>query len=300
MSAQTMKIYSIISKIEQVLEDSPKTKFGGAGKKVVEVDELFDLLGDLKVTIPEDIRRASGIIAEEANTLSDADERAEEIVATAQQEANELMDKAQQTAERIYNKAVAEYEAMINETNVYREATARAERILSESEDSANAIIDGAKSYADDILADVQRYFKDYIGMINNNRSELGARPRPKTDVTLDDLVKPAQPMQKPAQQSVPRPASQPVSEPQPVQKPAQQSAPRPMPQPKSEPEPTYDDEDYYQEEKPKKLGWFRRMWEGDSEDEYDDEGQPKKKRRKLFEFVDRDDEDEYDDYDDE
>ena len=75
-SAQTMKIYSIISRIEQVLNDSPKYKLGGGNKKIVEVEELFDLLGDLKVTIPEDIRRASGIIAEETNILGDANEQA--------------------------------------------------------------------------------------------------------------------------------------------------------------------------------------------------------------------------------
>lgn len=51
--AQTMKIYSIIARIEEELEESPRTKFGGSSnKRVVEIDRLFDLLGDLKVTIP--------------------------------------------------------------------------------------------------------------------------------------------------------------------------------------------------------------------------------------------------------
>ena len=57
-SAQTMKIYSIISRIEQELEERPRTKFAGAtNKRIVEIVRLFDLLSDLKVTIPEDIRR---------------------------------------------------------------------------------------------------------------------------------------------------------------------------------------------------------------------------------------------------
>ena len=76
-SAQTMKIYSIISRIEQELEESPRTKFAGAtNKRIVEIDRLFDLLSDLKVTIPEDIRRATGIIAEADNTIRDAKENA--------------------------------------------------------------------------------------------------------------------------------------------------------------------------------------------------------------------------------
>lgn len=78
-NAQSMKIYSILSHIEQVLTESPKYKLGGGNNRhVIEIDELLDLLGDLKVTIPEDIRRASGIIAQEEAILSDAREQAEE------------------------------------------------------------------------------------------------------------------------------------------------------------------------------------------------------------------------------
>ena len=71
-----MKIYSILSRIEQELEESPKTKFGAQNKRLVEIDRLFDLLGELKVTIPEDIRRATGIISEAENTIRDAKDSA--------------------------------------------------------------------------------------------------------------------------------------------------------------------------------------------------------------------------------
>ena len=75
-SAQTMKIFSIINRIKQELEESPRSKFGGTNKRVVEVDRLLDLLEDLKVVIPEDIRRATGIISEAENTIADAKESA--------------------------------------------------------------------------------------------------------------------------------------------------------------------------------------------------------------------------------
>ena len=97
-SAQTMKIYSIISRIEQELEESPRTKFAGAtNKRIVEIDRLFDLLSDLKVTIPEDIRRATGILAEANNTIRDARENAKDMVEQAQQEADQIMGQAQRT-----------------------------------------------------------------------------------------------------------------------------------------------------------------------------------------------------------
>ena len=179
-SAQTMKIYSIISRIEQVLNDSPKYKLGGGNKKIVEVEELFDLLGDLKVTIPEDIRRASGIIAEESNILGDANEQAEETISKAKADAEDLMRQAQEAAEKVYNQSVQEYEALVSEESVYQEAVARAKQMQQEAMDNANAITNGSRQYADDMLADVQRYLNDYIKMLNTNREELNVQALPE------------------------------------------------------------------------------------------------------------------------
>ena len=63
---------------------------------------------------------------------------------------------------------------------------------------------------------------------------------------------------------------------------------------------------------KPKKKGWFKRMLEGDDdEDEYEDDSdwseddepvkktKPEKKRHKLFEIVEVDDDEDDEDYDD-
>jgi cell division septum initiation protein DivIVA len=179
-SAQTMKIYSIISRIEQVLNDSPKYKLSGGNRKIVEVGELFDLLGDLKVTIPEDIRRASGIIAEESNILGDANEQADEIVNKAKADAEDLMQQAQEAAEKVYNQSVQEYEALVSEESVYREAAERAKQIQQEAIDNANTITNGSRQYADDMLADVQRYLNDYIKMLNANREELNGQVAPE------------------------------------------------------------------------------------------------------------------------
>ena len=64
-SAQTMKIFSIINRVRQEIEDSPKNnRAKEPNSRIVNADRLLDLMEDLKVVIPEDIRRANGIIAE--------------------------------------------------------------------------------------------------------------------------------------------------------------------------------------------------------------------------------------------
>jgi vacuolar-type H+-ATPase subunit H len=173
-SAQTMKIFSIINRIKQELEESPRSKFGGGNKRVVEVDRLLDLLEDLKVVIPEDIRRATGILSEAENTIADAKENAVEIVEQAHQEADTILGQAQSQADSIRADARAEFEHRVGESEVYKEAFTRASGIAAEAEENATAIYNGARKYADEILVDLQRYLAEYHQMIEANRKELG------------------------------------------------------------------------------------------------------------------------------
>lgn len=70
---QNLKIYDIIDQLEDLIENSPKPKLSGsATKRTVDVEEVFDLLGDLKTTIPEDIRRANSLMIEAQNTIDSA------------------------------------------------------------------------------------------------------------------------------------------------------------------------------------------------------------------------------------
>ena len=97
---QTMKIYSILSKIEQLLDESPRPKFSnGTERRIIDLDEFNGLLEELKTQIPEDIRRAGGIIHERENTLRDAREQAKETVEQAEAEAESLRKQAQEAAE---------------------------------------------------------------------------------------------------------------------------------------------------------------------------------------------------------
>ena len=174
-----MKIFSIINRIKQELEESPRSKFGGGNKRVVEVDRLLDLLEDLKVVIPEDIRRATGILSEAENTIADAKENAIEIVEQAHQEADTILSQAQAHADSIRADAQAEFDHRVGESEVYKEAFTRASGIAAEAEENATAIYNGARKYADEILVDLQRYLAEYHQMIEVNRKELGVDEMP-------------------------------------------------------------------------------------------------------------------------
>ncbi len=194
-----MKIFSIINRMKQEREESPRSKFGGPSKRVVEVDRLLDLLEDLKVVIPEDIRRASGIISEADNTIRDAKETADEIVEQAHQESDTVLSQAQMEADSIRSNAQAEFESRVCESEVYKEAYERASTVAAEAESNATAIYNGARKYADDILVDLQRYLAEYHQMIDQNRRELG--------VADDPQPQPAEQVQAPQNRRSMRPA---------------------------------------------------------------------------------------------
>ncbi|MDL2218116.1 hypothetical protein LJC27_05605 [Christensenellaceae bacterium OttesenSCG-928-M15] len=247
----SLRIFTIISQIEQLLESAPKPKLGAGGRRLVDVDEIYDLLGDLKVTIPEDIRRANSVLIEADTLLDHANQDAVEIVDQANQEANSLREQARVELMETRKAAEQEFEARVAEDSVYAEVQKRCAILQRHAEENANLVYDGAKEYADAILQDVQRYLMEYHHMVGKNRDELG-------------VAAAAQPRQqaKPIIGGHPNP---------PVQAPgAAQRAAQDMQEPMDEQE-QQDDEAPQQ-----KRSWFRKgggkFFEDDADEDNDDE----------------------------
>ncbi len=177
ISAQNMQIFTIIGQIEDLVENSPKPKIGGGGnKRIIDAEELMDLLGDLKVTIPEDIRRANAVIVDSQSMVDNAEEHAKELVASAQQEAESIVNKANANAQSINSKAQEEYERLISEDEIYQEAQRRAKLLAMKAEANAAMVFDNAKNYADDVLRDLENFLGEYKQLVAVNRKDLDAR----------------------------------------------------------------------------------------------------------------------------
>ena len=150
---QPLKIASMIAQLEELIEASPKAKFGG-GKRMVDADAMLDLLGDMKVTIPDDIRRAQSMLLDEAAIITLARDEAESIRTNAERE----------------------FEAHVAEHAILNEVQRRADEILVRAEENARQIVQGSRQYADNILVDIQRYLHDYFKIVDQNRQELAGQ----------------------------------------------------------------------------------------------------------------------------
>lgn len=183
-NTQNMQIFTIIGQLEDMIERSPKPKLGNsASKRVIDAEEMIDLLGDLKVTIPEDIRRANSVMIEAQTMIDNADEHAREVVANAQDEADRLIAQAHATANDIVEKARQEYERLVQEDEIYQEAQRRAELLAKKAEANASLVFENAKCYADDVLKDLESFLGEYKQLVSLNRKDLDARTQQEAAV---------------------------------------------------------------------------------------------------------------------
>lgn len=118
-----MDIQHLVDRLEQVLSESRRVPL--TTTLLVDEDQVFNIVDQLRVTIPEEIKRANRVESEKERLLAQAHEEAERIRHLAKQEAEELirrdaiMASAQQRAENILERARREADVLRQEADVY-------------------------------------------------------------------------------------------------------------------------------------------------------------------------------------
>lgn len=118
-----MDIQNLVDRLEQVLNDSSRVPL--SAYLLVNEDKIFSIVDQMRVTVPEEIKRANRIESEKERILAQAHEEAERIRELAKQEASELVNRevitsaAQQRADHLLEKARHEAMAMSQESEAY-------------------------------------------------------------------------------------------------------------------------------------------------------------------------------------
>lgn len=145
------RMEQIIEEIEEYI-DSCKYQPLSNTKIVVNKDELEELLTELRMKTPEEIKRYQKIISNKEAILADAQAKADAIIAQAQVQTSELVSEHQ-----IMQQAYAQ----ANE--VVMIATKQAQEILDNATNDANNIRTGAIQYTDDILKSLEEVISNAI-----------------------------------------------------------------------------------------------------------------------------------------
>jgi len=154
------KIEQVIAEIEEYI-DSCKFQPLSTTKIVVNKDEIDELLRELRLKTPDEIKKYQKIIANKDAILNDAKDRADAMIAEATVHITELVSE-HEIMQQAYKEASA----------VVEQAQQQAQDILNAATNDANNLRAGAMQYTDEILANVQSILTngmDNFQSIQNN-----------------------------------------------------------------------------------------------------------------------------------
>ena len=170
------------SRIEQVIDDiyefveSCKAQPLSQSKIVVPKDQMYDLLDELRLRMPDEVKRYQKIIANRDALITDAEEKAEAIRNQAYEQAQQLVSEHE-----ISRQAYEQANAMI------QEATAKARNICQEAYEEAEQVRAGALKYTNDILAEVERVLSSAYETSLAKSEEMIGTLRANLDVVLSN-----------------------------------------------------------------------------------------------------------------
>lgn len=144
-----MDVLKLIDEIEDILENSSSLPF--SSKVMVDADELYEIIREIRIKLPDEIKQASWI----------------------KEERQRILAEAQKDADTLINEAEYRLEELIEEDEITKKAKERAEEIITKAQNNAKSIRLGALEYADNILLETQEDLKEIIDLLNKNRQEL-------------------------------------------------------------------------------------------------------------------------------
>lgn len=144
-----MEVLEIIDMMEDVVEKSMAIPF--FGRAVVDREELLDLLQEIRLNLPDDLKQAKWVKEERQRILSEA-----------QKEASTIMKNAEE-----------QIVTMIDEHEITKKAYEQANEIIAAAQNNARELRLGSKQYADDIMAGLEERVGKVLDTIKENRKEL-------------------------------------------------------------------------------------------------------------------------------
>lgn len=85
-----MNIEEILDVMDEILDRSWSLPLSG-GRCVVDADKIRDLVDEIRLNLPAEVKQAKGIVADRSDILSDAKKEAEQTIRKAEERARSLI-----------------------------------------------------------------------------------------------------------------------------------------------------------------------------------------------------------------
>lgn len=139
-----MDILYLVDRVEEIVKESRQVPFSQL--RLVDESRVWPVIDQMRISIPDEVRRAERIIREKERTIAQAHEEAERIIELARGEAAEI------TASH----------------SIAQAAESRAESIRKQAERDAEYTRSGADEYAFDVLCRMEQELKKALTVIEN------------------------------------------------------------------------------------------------------------------------------------
>ena len=118
---------------------------------MIDEQEFLDIIDQLRVTVPEEIKQARRVSQEKDRVILHAETEADKIINTARERAT----------------------MMLQETEIYRQAEEHARQIIADSQQEAEDVRQGADQYALDVLGGLENELTKLLASVRKGRATL-------------------------------------------------------------------------------------------------------------------------------
>ena len=144
-----MEIFTLLENLEDILEKSKGVPF--SNKVLVDKEEILEIISELRLKLPEELKQAKWIKEERQRILVEAQKEADDIVKEAE------------------NRIIS----MIDEHEITKKAYEKKAEIIETANEMSREISKGTKDYADNLLNGIEVSLQEALKIIQNNRNEL-------------------------------------------------------------------------------------------------------------------------------
>lgn len=124
-----MKVDELINEMQELIAEAKSLPLSG-GKVIIEPERFYDILEEMKDSLPGEVRQAKNIVADRSNIIAEARRNAESII----REAEDRKKK------------------MINQSEIVRQANAEAVEIVNKAKGKSSEIRKATNEYVEGIM----------------------------------------------------------------------------------------------------------------------------------------------------
>ncbi len=161
-------IEDLIEMLEDLIHDATRVPFGK--KSMVDVAKLNDIVSDMRLSLPTEIRQAQKVVEDKNRIIRDAEKEAESIIRKAEQRRREL----------------------IEESDIMKEARRRATEVISTAQARCTDLRVSTDDFADKMLMRVEELLRKDLSDLQLLRKSISSA---NNSIQPQQPIKPQQPL---------------------------------------------------------------------------------------------------------